>query len=568
MAFTPIVDQDFNGKGAASLPDQPTISASELKDKFDEDAKKVVAPAVNRLISELQATSGAASIGATTPDGFSGNTVQAVVNSVASGVASATAQAHSHTNMTVLNDLSDNSGYLYYKGNPISGGSSYTATDGVKIDNNVIKADLKDATAGSEAATSKGSTASREYAVGLDSNKNLSVNIPWTDTTYSSLPAASAGADVSLVTTGEKYTWNNKGTASNAFKRIDVTSGGSTTNVIATGEDTVELVAGSNVTLTATGKSIQIDSTGGGGGGGGSYTASHGVLISGSDIQAALKDGTPGSDAAASYGAAVNRTYAVGLDSNSKLAVNIPWTDTTYTQGTGITISSGSISVDADSSPTSASQKPVQSGGVYTALSGKADSGHTHTTTLATDAGASTIDLAANTTYKLTTGGTNVVFKTPPNAGHSMIDNTDLINEMETAITEGVTNDDVVSAYGVGTWSNCDDIQLLVAVSADDDGIGTWEDDDTWETSGVRTGWIQHASLHGIMSDDDVMVEPVFKVPSGNNNAVSAYAMRVDDAITGSLGGVAIKFNAPITANGYAGIRIRHLRTNTIILTP
>ena len=130
------------------------------------------------------------------------------------------------------------------------------------------------------------------------------------------------------------------------------------------------------------------------------------------------------------------------------------------------------------------------------------------------------------------------------------------------------TDDDYVSGYAVANWSNCDDIQLLVAVSADDDGIGTWEDDDDWETSGVRTGWIQHASLHGILSDDDVMVEPVFKVPSGNNNAVSAYAMRVDDAISASLGGVAIKFNAPITANGYAGIRIRHLRTNTIILTP
>ena len=130
------------------------------------------------------------------------------------------------------------------------------------------------------------------------------------------------------------------------------------------------------------------------------------------------------------------------------------------------------------------------------------------------------------------------------------------------------TDDDYVSGYAVANWSNCDDIQLLVAVSADDDGVGTWEDDDTWETSGVRTGWIQHASLHGIMSDDDVIVEPVFKVPSGKNNAVSAYAMRVDDAITSSLGGVAIKFNAPITANGYAGIRIRHLRTNTIILTP
>lgn len=49
-------------------------------------------------------------------------------------------------------------------------------------------------------------------------NKNITAkslngnNIGWdpkfTDTTYDNLPAASGGTDVSLVTTGEKYTWN------------------------------------------------------------------------------------------------------------------------------------------------------------------------------------------------------------------------------------------------------------------------------------------------------------------------------------------------------------------------
>lgn len=38
---------------------------------------------------------------------------------------------------------------------------------------------------------------------------------------------------------------------------------------------------------------------------------------------------------------------------------------------------------------------------------------HTHTTSLETDNGAATITLAHNTTYKLTAGGTNVIFKTP-----------------------------------------------------------------------------------------------------------------------------------------------------------
>ena len=48
--------------------------------------------------------------------------------------------------------------------------------------------------------------------------KTVAVNVPsgavFTDTTYESKSASSGGSDVSLVTTGEKYTWNNKGTYS------------------------------------------------------------------------------------------------------------------------------------------------------------------------------------------------------------------------------------------------------------------------------------------------------------------------------------------------------------------
>jgi hypothetical protein len=36
------------------------------------------------------------------------------------------------------------------------------------------------------------------------------VNVPWENTTYESKTAASWWTAVSLVTTGEKYTWNNK----------------------------------------------------------------------------------------------------------------------------------------------------------------------------------------------------------------------------------------------------------------------------------------------------------------------------------------------------------------------
>lgn len=60
-------------------------------------------------------------------------------------------------------------------------------------------------------------TASASTLGGVKVGTNLSISggvLSATDTTYSSKAAASGGTDVSLVTTGEKYTWNNKGTYS------------------------------------------------------------------------------------------------------------------------------------------------------------------------------------------------------------------------------------------------------------------------------------------------------------------------------------------------------------------
>ena len=149
----------------------------------------------------------------------------------------------------------------------------------------------------------------------------------------------------------------------------------------------------------------------------------------------------------------------------------------------------------------------------------------------------------------------------PSVLGHDMIP---VSGDISTIAALNNGNDNyVINAYSAKRWSNCDAIQILTAVSADDDGVGVWEDDATWE-SGSRTGWITHTALHGILSDDDVEIEPVFKITGGD--AVGLFAMRIDDAVTASTGGVALKFTAPITASGYVGIKLKHLRTNTEIV--
>lgn len=77
----------------------------------------------------------------------------------------------------------------------------------------------------------------------------------------------------------------------------------------------------------------------------------------------------------------------------------------------------GKISATAttmDTTPTASSTKAVTSGGIKTALDGKSSTSHTHTTSIAADSSSGTVvSLAHNTQYKLTAGGTSVLFKTP-----------------------------------------------------------------------------------------------------------------------------------------------------------
>lgn len=115
------------------------------------------------------------------------------------------------------------------------------------------------------------------------------LGIPAQDTTYSSKAAASGGTDVSLVTTGEKYTWNSK------------TSNTGTVTSVATG-----------VGLT-----------------GGSITTS-------GTIKAKLRSETALTRDSAAATETANRVYPVVPDKSGYLAVNVPWTDTNTHTITGV----------------------------------------------------------------------------------------------------------------------------------------------------------------------------------------------------------------------------------------
>jgi len=156
-------------------------------------------------------------------------------------------------------------------------------TGGTITTSGTVKANLTSETKLTNAAADGTETAGRIYPVRLDKNSKLAVNVPWENTTYSSKTAASGGTEVSLVTTGEKYTWNSK------------TSNTGTVTSVATG-------AG------LTGGTISTSGT----------------------IKANLTSETALTNAAADGTETAGRVYPVRLDKNSKLAVNVPWENTTY----------------------------------------------------------------------------------------------------------------------------------------------------------------------------------------------------------------------------------------------
>jgi len=154
MAFTKITEAELKSRGCTTLPNQPAISAEELKQEFDAPAKEIVAPKFNNLIDELEASTAAASLGAI-KDGVSTN-VQALLNEIknevgeieekipedAEDIQDAVNKRHTHANKTVIDKFSEVGGNPYYNGNPIGGSvtvdSELSTTSKNPVQNKVI----------------------------------------------------------------------------------------------------------------------------------------------------------------------------------------------------------------------------------------------------------------------------------------------------------------------------------------------------------------------------------------------------------------------------------------------
>lgn len=77
-----ITDSDISAYGVISAPDRLTGTAAENKAVFDKLIKQAVKVKINELIDDLMADIAASQLGAQPPDGLSGGTVQAVIQSL------------------------------------------------------------------------------------------------------------------------------------------------------------------------------------------------------------------------------------------------------------------------------------------------------------------------------------------------------------------------------------------------------------------------------------------------------------------------------------------------------
>ena len=565
MGYTRLSNAQINSRGATTLPNQPQISAIALKEEFDAPAKQIVAPALNNLMDELEASTSAGNIGAVAPAGRTGTTTQGVINSVSADLATleasagqAIADAHTHANKALLDTYTQTEADLAQ-----AVADDHTHSNKALLDTYTqTETDIADAVSKKHSHSNKAlldtytqtetdiaDAVSKKHA---HSNKALLDTYTQTETDLAD--AVSKKHSHSNKTVIDKfgedsggnptYDGNPIGGGGSADAYKNIVSGGQT--FVASGADTFKINAGSNVTITALSspdKGISISATGGG-------QSTGDMLMSQYDQSGDVK-------AASSTGNGIKDFVAAEIN---KLDVSDSAVSGQYVSAVSET--DGKISVTRASLPTvptKVSDLTNDSGyqtasDVSTAISGKEDkSALKDLAYIAKDGVGSTKVLQGDGTWV-----------TPSSGGHTMIPNNTAITSLTAKATDS-TDDDVASGYAIANWSNAEITTLIAHIDSGDDTVGVWND--AWETDGIRTGWVWHECLYDIVSDNEVEISIGFAI--GGKEVVGLYAYRVDDDVAhnGVNGGaIAIKLASPIqNVSGVdVAINLKRQRTNLV----
>lgn len=165
------------------------------------------------------------------------------------------------------------------------------------------------------------STSGRTYGSQLNSANQLVVNVPWTDTTYSTATDSALG----LVKLGSSTAQTT------APESVTTTSNRSYA---------VQLDSNSKMVVNVPWVDTNDNTT---------YSAGTGLTLDGTTFKTNVSS-TAQTVAANTLTATNNRTYAIQVTSNDDLVVNVPWenTNTVYSAGTGVTLTNTTFSIGQD----------------------------------------------------------------------------------------------------------------------------------------------------------------------------------------------------------------------------
>ncbi len=212
------------------------------------------------------------------------------------------------------------------------------------------------------AANAVSTTASRSYALQVNADGQGVINVPWTDTVYT-LPQATTSAlgGVKLGTTAATATVNSGTTTAGRFYHVgaqtdgtmyvnvpwtDTTYSAATATVaglIELADNTVQSVAANAVSATASRTyGLQVNSSGQGVVNVPWTDTIYSLPAATSIVRGGieLNSDTVQATAANAVTSTASRTYGLQVNSDGQGVINVPWTDTTYSAGEGITLSS------------------------------------------------------------------------------------------------------------------------------------------------------------------------------------------------------------------------------------
>ena len=547
MGFTKITNTELNSRGATTLPNQPTISATALKQEFDAPAKNVVAPKVNNLIDELEASTSATSLGATAPTGFTGSTVQAVLNSIGATASSASSQAHSHSNKAVIDKFSEDSGgNPLYDGNPIVSGGGEWGTITGDIDDQTDLANALSAKADSSSLASVATSGLYSDLSGTPSLATVATSgsysdlsnkptIPAVDQAYNSAStnAQSGTAVAGAIATKSAVAWSQ--TITTGQKIATVTIDGTPTDVYAP--------------------------TGGGGGGGGAVDSVNGqtgtVVLDVDDINDVTIASIADQDTLVYNGT----THTWGNEPLADVALTGAYSSLSGTP-TLATVATTGLYSDLSGTPTIPAAQ-IQSD--WTQADNTKKDYIKNKPTIPTNLNSlSDVTVSSPSSDQvLKYNGSGWVNGAAPASGHTMtptpgagVNEASIVSAIGTAVTEGGVNDDVVSAYGVGKWTNVKTFRR-VALGSDGDihatGIGTWTDADpsSITTADEATWWEDEAFYipSSGVDPDSVEIKFLFEpLADGTPIALGGYLWDTDYVHDNThYGRICIKFANDIT---------------------